>query len=112
MTPALFKGLLAMGMIALASVFTGFDDLKSLIEVAIMVAGMIGVAAVMRSDVNELKAWRVLHDKEENEYKQAHNSAHSQIATALTTLSTLMTENQRRLSNLEDGAPYRHPRGQ
>lgn len=104
---AMFKGLAVLGTISLAGMFAGVEDVKSIGEVAIMVAGMVAIAAVMRTDVKDLKDWKIAHDKEVDEYKQSHNAAHTQIATALTNLTTLMTENQRRISNLESDMHHR-----
>lgn len=68
----------------------GTLDLQSIVEVAIFVFGMIGVSAVMRSDVADLKKWKIGHD-----------STHTKLDEVCTRLETLSGEMARRLNELE-----------
>lgn len=105
MTPTLFKALSAMGVLMFASITAGLEDKAA--DIAIMVVGMIGIAAVMRSDVKELKSWRIEHEKQVDLYKAARTQVDLQVATALSSLTALMGEHQRRLQQLEDDRPHR-----
>lgn len=105
MNPPLVKGLAAMFVMAFASLTAGFED--KIVDIAIMVVGMISIAAVMRSDVKELKSWRIEHEKQVDLYKAARTQADLQTSTAMTSLTVLMGEAQRRLQHLEDDRQQR-----
>lgn len=105
MPPSLFKGLGAMALIAFASLTAGLED--KIVDIVIMIVGMISIAAVMRSDVKALKVWRIEHEKQVDLYKAARTQVDLQVATALSSLTALMGENQRRLQSLEDDRPHR-----
>jgi hypothetical protein len=60
MQHAIAKGVVGMAILGGIAVGTAGDSIsaaKDIIEVAIAIAGMIGVAYVMRADVANLKKW-------------------------------------------------------
>lgn len=66
-------------------------DFKTLLYIGLYVAGMIGVAAVLRSDVSDLKKW-----------KNRHDDKHDELTEILTELKTISKVYERRLEKLED----------
>lgn len=90
----------SMPLLALFGISLGIapDSVGSnVVEVGMMVAGMIGVAAVMRKDVSDLKKWRISHD----ETHQRIAEANEKLAKILGHLEEAKTESERRMREIE-----------
>lgn len=74
---------------------------SSIVEAAMFTAGMIGVAAVMRSNITDLVKWRKEHVEREDEWKERHESTHEKIVEMLAELKAARKEADRRLGDLE-----------
>jgi hypothetical protein len=82
----------ALGGLVIVSEPYPFSDMtKLMIEFGMFLAGIIGVAAVMRVDVGRLVQWQM-----------KHVNTHEQLTIAITKLTTISEETERRLERLEE----------
>jgi hypothetical protein len=90
----------AMPLMALTGISLGIAPESvggNIIEAAMFVAGMIGIAAVMRADVADLKKWKMNH---EDSHKQIAD-ANVALAKILGRLEEAKNDSDRRLNRIE-----------
>ena len=102
------SGILAVAAFAVLNL--GPEAWPALIETAVMISGLIGIAYVMRYRVVQLEeaqkkneAWQQEHERSVDSWKEGHSQSHAKLDSILNELHTSNELTKQRLVWLENG---------